>query len=161
MITFQDKVALNENTDIPEVNKITDDNINDLKAGINTNESNISTLNTKILNITGQILWTNQDPTQSISQDTDITLSSSDYDVLEIFFNQRSYNNVANYSIRFIKSSVGTRCYIPSTDSNIYRTITKNSDTSFTISTIIGSSNNDSSLVIPIYVVGYKTGLFN
>ena len=29
MITFQNKVALNENPDIPEVNKITDDNIQD------------------------------------------------------------------------------------------------------------------------------------
>lgn len=52
MITFQDKVALNENPDIPEINKITDDNINDLKAGINANETNLSTLNTKLTNAT-------------------------------------------------------------------------------------------------------------
>ena len=51
MMTFQNKVALNENPDIPEVNKITDDNINDLKAGINTNETNLNTLNTKVTNI--------------------------------------------------------------------------------------------------------------
>lgn len=52
MITFQNKVALNENPDIPEVNKITDDNINDLKAGINTNETNLNTLNTNLTNAT-------------------------------------------------------------------------------------------------------------
>lgn len=52
MITFQDKIALNENPDIPEINKITDNNINDLKAGINTNETNLNTLNTKLTNAT-------------------------------------------------------------------------------------------------------------
>ena len=110
---------------------------------------------------TQQILWTNPDPTQAIVQDTNITLSSSNYDVLEIFFQQRTYQNFATYSIKFLKSSSGTRCYIPSTDGNIYRIITKNSDTSLTIGTIIGSKNDDATLVIPLYVVGYKTRLFS
>lgn len=35
MITFQDKVALNENPDIPEVNKITAENVNEIKANVN------------------------------------------------------------------------------------------------------------------------------
>lgn len=153
MITFQDKVSLNTDPSIPEINKITDQNINDLKAGVNTNETTIS-------NIKGSILWANPDSTQEITEATNITLSSSDYDVLEVFFDQRSFNNPANYSIKFLKDSPGTRCYIPSTDGNIYRSITKNSDTSLTISTIIGSPNNDGSLVIPIYVIGYKVGLF-
>lgn len=109
----------------------------------------------------GNLLWTNYDPSQAITEATNITLSSSDYDVLEIFFNQRSFNNPANYSIKFLKDSPGTRCYIPSTDGNIYRTITKNSNTSLTISTIIGSQNNDPTLVIPTHVVGYNTGIFD
>lgn len=153
MITFQDKVSLNTDPSIADINKIKDSDINALKAGINTNETNIN-------NIKGSILWTNSDPSQSITKATNITLSSSDYDVLEVFFNQRSFNNTANYSVKFLKDSPGTRCYIPSTDGNIYRTITKNSDTSLTISTIIGSQDRDASLVIPIYVVGYKVGLF-
>ena len=36
MITFQDKVALNENPDIPEVNKITAENVNEIKTNVNS-----------------------------------------------------------------------------------------------------------------------------
>lgn len=46
MITFQDKVALNDNPDIPNINKIKDSDINALKAGVNANETNITNLNT-------------------------------------------------------------------------------------------------------------------
>lgn len=42
MITFQDKINLNTDPDIPEINKITDQNINDLKAGINANEAKLA-----------------------------------------------------------------------------------------------------------------------
>ena len=34
-ITFQDKEALNTNPSIPEINKITDDNINEIKSVVN------------------------------------------------------------------------------------------------------------------------------
>ena len=115
---------------------------------------------TGINNIKGKILWTNPDPTQAISS-SDITLSSSDYDVLEIFFQHRTFNNSATYSIKILKSSTGTRCFIPTTDGIVYRIITKNNDTSLTIGTIIGSISDDSTLIIPIYAVGYKTGLFS
>jgi hypothetical protein len=48
MITFQDKVSLNTKPDIPEINKITDSNINSLKAGINTNETSINNIKSKM-----------------------------------------------------------------------------------------------------------------
>jgi hypothetical protein len=35
IIEFENKVALNENSDIPEINKITDDNINEIKSIVN------------------------------------------------------------------------------------------------------------------------------
>lgn len=35
IIEFEDKVALNENSSIPEINKITDDNINEIKSIVN------------------------------------------------------------------------------------------------------------------------------
>ena len=35
IITFDDKVALYENADIPEINKVTDDNINEIKSIVN------------------------------------------------------------------------------------------------------------------------------
>lgn len=66
MITFQDKVALNENPDIPEINKITDDNINDLKAGINTNETDINNIKSAMAYSTNEVKtnkkWINNKP---------------------------------------------------------------------------------------------------
>lgn len=110
----------------------------------------------------GNLLWTNPDPTQPIGQSgLTMILSSNDYEILEIFFNQRSHTNYWSYSIRFKKSDCGTRCYIPSTDGNIYRNIAKISDTEFFVSEVIGNSIGDASLVIPTHVVGYKTGIFD
>lgn len=36
-ITYDDKVALNENSSVAEINKVTDDNMNEIKDTINTN----------------------------------------------------------------------------------------------------------------------------
>lgn len=44
MITFQDKVSLNTDPSIADINKIKDSDINALKAGINTNETNINNI---------------------------------------------------------------------------------------------------------------------
>ena len=46
MITFQDKVNLNNNPDVPDINKIKDSDINALKAGVNANETSITNNNT-------------------------------------------------------------------------------------------------------------------
>lgn len=55
MITFQDKVSLNTDPDIPEINKITDSNINSLKAGINTNETSINNIKNKMAYSTTEV----------------------------------------------------------------------------------------------------------
>jgi len=36
-ITYDDKVALNENSSVAEINKVTDDNMNEIKNAVNTN----------------------------------------------------------------------------------------------------------------------------
>ena len=41
-ITYEDKVALIENADIPDINKITDDDMNEIKSVVNENAINIS-----------------------------------------------------------------------------------------------------------------------
>lgn len=49
MIIFQDKVNINTDPTIPEINKITAQNINNLKSGVNANETEIINIkNTKI-----------------------------------------------------------------------------------------------------------------
>ena len=57
-ITYDDKVALNENSSVAEINKVTDDNMNEIKSVVNnnasetsTNTTNITTNTTKITNL--------------------------------------------------------------------------------------------------------------
>lgn len=57
-ITYDDKVALNEEPSIAEINKVTDDNMNEIKSSVNdlydtvsTNTSNISSLTTTTNNL--------------------------------------------------------------------------------------------------------------
>lgn len=121
-------------------------------------ETRLSNIETNVANITGQILWTNPTPTGEITSATTITLSSSDYDILEIFYVQKSDANLAIFSSRFLKSSTGTRLFVPSTDGIIYRVITKNSDTSLTINAMTNSPNGH--VALPLYIIGYKTGLW-
>lgn len=58
-ITYLDKVALNENTDIPDNNKVNANDMNEIKNVINTNDANVgdlADLNTKnISNIVNAI----------------------------------------------------------------------------------------------------------
>lgn len=159
MITFQDKVALNENPDIPEVNKITDDNINDLKAGINTNETNISTLSTSVSNITGQILWTNSSPTSDFSSQT-ITLSSGDYDFLEIFFCSNVQSDNKTFEIRKTIKNYDVTLSTVAQNANTYRIVRFTDATHLAVeSGYVGTDVQDRRCV-PLYVIGYKTGLF-
>lgn len=44
MITFQDKVSINTDPSIADINKIKDSDINALKAGVNANETNITNI---------------------------------------------------------------------------------------------------------------------
>ena len=163
--------------------KISKENIfSNLENEINTNASDISTINTNIgdltnlktvdttnivnsiNSLTGTILWTNLSPNNPISSATTITLSSSDYDMLEVFYLQATSSSGGTlYSSRFLKG-YSTRMRIHTTDGvNVYRTLTYSSDTSYIIQTTTADSSVSSPqiLAIPLYIVGYKTGLFN
>lgn len=48
LITYDDKVSLNENPNIPDINKVNASDMNQIKTGVNTNESNIGTLETRL-----------------------------------------------------------------------------------------------------------------
>lgn len=163
-ITYGDKSYLNENANIPATNKVQDTDMNEIKSVVNNNATETSSNTTNISNITGQILWTNPNPSSAISSATTITLSSSDYDMLEVFYLQtQSSSGGTLYTNRFLKG-YSTRMRIHTVDgANVYRTLTYSSDTSY----IIQQTTADSSvlspqiLAIPLYIVGYKTGLFN
>lgn len=165
LITFADKSDINNNESTPIQNKITGDNCNEIKTVVNAGVNQIN-------NLTGQILWTNSDPTSNFSSQT-ITLSSDDYDVLEIFFAYTT-GGTRTTSHRFLKGTGASLeiffdINVGSSQSTSFaqRLISYSNDTSLDITdcgkrTGAGPSTPDVSnnMVIPLYVVGYKTGLF-
>lgn len=118
----------------------------------------------------GNLLWTNSDPTVNFNDQT-IELSSSDYDVLEILYidyraNQRVQStkmkkgNSANLTTIFL---TGNQLYMATrqmdyVDDTHYTFDNCHSVTNVAITTLNTSS---SAQCIPIYVIGYKTGMFD
>ena len=102
----------------------------------------------------GVLLWTNSSPTSSISSNTNITLNDSNYDMLEIVY--LLYSNNTYYNSVKIRKGGNARLFSMSGTTFTYRNVTRNSDTSYTINTDSASAGNN----IPVYIIGYKTGLF-
>lgn len=50
-ITYANKVAINENAEIPNINKVTDSDMNEIKAVVNNNDDELITINTKLTNL--------------------------------------------------------------------------------------------------------------
>lgn len=122
--------------------------------------------------ITGTILWENQSPNVDfISQS--ITLSSDEYDMLEVIAKiWTSYNYQKYFSIRFPKGQSGilSAMFVSDTTTmDVYfgqRVLDYVSDTSYTVQNAYGlnaggtSAIQNNSTLIPLYVIGYNTGLF-
>ena len=164
-ITYANKSAINENARVAATNKVQAADMNEIKSAVNDN-------NTKITNIKGAVLWTNPTPNLSFANQT-ITLSSSDYDTLEIFY--RSTPSFSNYrgSIRMLKGGSGE---ITLSDTGtfdgtlqnciILRSFSYSSDTQYNVSKAqyrygTTGSYEVTDILVPLYVVGYKTGLFS
>jgi hypothetical protein len=115
----------------------------------------------------GKILWTNPNPTSSMAGNTEINLSSSDYDVLEVFYKVRHINEPVSSTKTLKGYSIGL-CgggYYADGIATYTRTIGRTDDTHFNSGEAFGVNkssdftNND--MLIPIYIVGYKTNIFN
>lgn len=138
-------------------------NITALTTRVSTNETNID-------NLTGTILWTNPNITSSFASQT-ITLSSSDYDVLEIFYIDYTQDNRV-MSQRFIKGRNTLLNALFTIEANMYmgaRAVSYTSDTSLTIgncrkiidNSVIVTPSIVNNWIVPQYVIGYKTNLFS
>lgn len=111
----------------------------------------------------GTILWTNSSPSSDFASQS-ITLSSDDYDVLEFYFLQSTTANSMLPLVKIFKNYDGLAIYSSSTVQDVgTRAITRNSDTSYTIGDYykISGGTGGNNRLIPIYVIGYKTGMFN
>lgn len=147
-ITYADKSAINVNPDVADTNKVNATDMNEIKSAVNDN-------NTKITGLIGTVLWSNPNPTSDFSAQN-ITLSSSDYDVLEIFY--RGFNNSTwENSVRLTKGGNARLLYIAGT-TTFYRNCQYTDDTIYSVA---NESANTNSRCIPLYIVGYKTNLFS
>lgn len=155
-ITYDDKSYLNQNSDIADVNKVNDSDMNEIKSVVNNNA-------TELTNITGQILWTNPNPTSNFVAQT-ITLNSDDYDMYEVIF----YGSVTKADTlttgRIPKGENAFAIQAYNTGSgNVLRTRSFKYVDDTTLNITIGTSNGIQApeANIPTYIIGYKTGLFN
>lgn len=135
--------------------------VNSLEGNETDKAPSVQTINNEFSLIKGQILWTNPNPTNEMSAGAKISLSSADYDMLEVIF----VDNVASaekgtLSVRMIK---GYNWRLSNIVNNVmtYRLITRNSDTEFTVGNGFAGTEIQERRCVPLYVMGYKTGLFS
>jgi len=111
----------------------------------------------------GTILWTNENPTSNFAAQ-DINLSSSDYDVYEVFFTSGTGASDPYTSMKSIKGK-GVRLQLVSWGGSaaeaIVRWINYTNDTKLSVQNATLNGSNSNGRLIPQYIVGYKTGIFN
>lgn len=159
-ITYATKVALNPQPSIAEENKVTDANMNEIKSVVNNAIDQVDANTTNIGNITGTILWTNPNPTSDITT-LNITLNSSNYDMILWLCKEATPldNLISEYSIKGYGVKFNN---INGNGTDRRRQIDYNSDTSYTIQSAYSQDgSNPNGALIPIYAIGYKTGLFS
>lgn len=119
-----------------------------------------------------KILWQNPNPTVTFNEQ-DIILNSDDYDMLLVIYKEykgqifmMSNFTVKGLNVKLIDASdygASGNYYI----ATYLRRIVRNSDTSFHVNSCFvhynsGTTNKeDNNYLIPLYFIGYKTGLFN
>ena len=108
-ITYADKVAINENPNVNAINKIRDEDMNEIKAVVNENETTLSTLSSNVGDIT-QLTTTNKTSVVNainelnnevvlFSNDSGSTSASlsdsvSNYTYIEILFKETGNNKI-------------------------------------------------------------------
>lgn len=133
------------------------DNLNHIEGGIKDNDTAIS-------DMIGKILWTNNDPAAEF-QSQNITLNSNDYDCYEIIYLQDA-NTQRLFNTGKILKGHGTildfQAILPH-----YRAVNYVSDTTLQIGegvdvyyTSPASTAASNTVCVPLYIIGYKTGLF-
>ena len=159
-ITYSNKVTLNENTSVADVNKCKAADMNEIKNVVNANA-------TLLGNLQMVKLWENENPTSSFAAQT-ITLSSADYDYLIWFYGFYTSNLWQTSSIVLktdkISLFVSRDHGISGTyySGNYWRDITTSNYKDFDITTCsIKYGNNTStptsnSYLIPLAVYGGK-----
>lgn len=155
-------------SELVEANEFTDNDYTMIvQSNANKKISKANMLNglasqTETNNLKGQILWTNPNSTSDFSAQA-ITLSSNDYDMYEIIY-YSSITQAVQMTTGKIKK--GENLYLTQTyyDAQVrvrQREVIYNSDLSLNVQEAKNNGSTQNTDLIPIYVIGYKTGLFN
>ena len=115
----------------------------------------------------GTMLWTNPDPTADFDSQN-ITLSTGDYDFFEILYTTNDKTSMLNTGKikkgfnTLLQAGVGSSSQGPY---NFFRSVTYTNDTTFNVGVGLeayaSQRPTNAGVCIPLYVIGYKTGLFN
>ena len=155
-ITYNNKVAINENPNIADVNKVKDDDMNEIKSVVNNNATELSNLETSVTNLsiystsevdTGK-KWTDNKPLYrktfiSTNSSREETISLSGLNIEEAFF------DFSHSSIKFttpsrvvpiVVTQVGTDSSTNATTGNQSGIYFASDFSSFTIETGVGWS---------------------
>ena len=104
-----------------------------------------------------KLLWTNPSPTSEFGAQT-INVNLSDYDLIEIMF----FNGTSNTRIYHSRTITGLGGSISNNETGYRFFETTNTSVSFGNCYQAASSGTiTNGVLIPAYIIGYKTGLFN
>lgn len=165
-----------ETSSVPNNNKVSASDLNEIKQVVNQNANLVgdgdnligaSNIIEYLMNRTkADVLWTNSDTTSDFAGQT-ITLDESldDYDMYEILYKQSTGNERI---LTTGKIPVGNGTFLGMiTSSPTFRptSVTVSGSTiSFEDAKVmisVGTTQVYNNLLIPMYVIGYKTGVFN
>ena len=82
LINYTDKTNLDTQPSVPLANKVTDDDMNEIKTVVNANAGLLE-------DITGEIVWSNPSPTSAFASQT-ITFNANDCDLFLWLFKRTS-----------------------------------------------------------------------
>lgn len=134
------------------------DNIN-MNLSSDYNTALATQINTALQNyFECKILWTNPSPTSSFGTNT-IILSSNDYDFLEFICIYVSSNIDITFSQKTIKGK-GLVASAYHSSNNVTRIFDYTDETHYTSRHGFLGTSQDDTRVVPLYVIGYKTGTF-
>lgn len=151
-ITYTDKSDINSNSSVPADNKVQAEDMNEIKTVVNNNALILGGLN-------GHILWANANPTVSFTAQT-INVNDSSYDTLLWIFKRKTDIDQLDTIITLKEYGCLMTSVIPGGET-VRRAITYSAGTTYNVSYVtIGASTQDDEWLIPMYVIGYKTGLY-
>ena len=153
-ITYDNKVALNENTEIADINKCNASDMNEIKSVVNNNANEFNNYQKNKI-----VLWENSDTTTNFETQT-ITLSESieNFNYYTVLFYQAANSNLTISASA--KAGDGIRAITIGGALINYRDVTSISGTSCTFSnttaysTYAGTGSTANQRLIPYRIIG-------